>query len=168
MPKKMWTLRTHRVPGVFVFVLIGLFAVMSLTLSLIGLRVYHSVTDTADANSDSQMLLSYLGNKVHAHDTAGGVTVAQQDGLSTLRFLETLEGETYVTTVYAYQGAVWERLAPVSEAFEPDNGERLIAAETLQFAQLSPSLIEATVVLTGGEARTMRMALRTAAAKGVR
>ena len=166
--QRKWALRSHRISSVFVFVLIGLFAVASLTLSLIGLRVYRSVTDAAGENSDAQMLLSYLSNKVRAHDTVGGISVAQLEGIPAMRFFETVEGDSYVTTVYAYQGAVWESLAQANEPFEPENGERLIAADSLAFSLLSPSLIETAVTLPGGEPRTMRVALRAGTAKEAR
>ena len=64
-----------QMPMVFIFLLIGLFAASSLTLTLIGMRVYRDVAAEAESNGDAQMLLSYVGNKVHAYDAAGGVAI---------------------------------------------------------------------------------------------
>ncbi len=158
---------THQIPMLFLFLLIGLFAATSLTLTLIGTRVYRDVAAEAELSGDAQMLLSYVGNKVHAYDATGGVTIETRGGLSALCLYETLDGARYETTIYAYQNAVWERFAPAGDPFDPENGERLIAAASLDFSMPARGLIEARVALADGEARTLRVALRTAAAEGV-
>ena len=157
----------HRISAVFVFLLIGLFAVSSLTLTLIGTRVYSRVTETASQNSDSQLVLSYLCNKVRTFDSEGNVALAQRGGLPALCLYETIEGERYETIVYAYDGALWERFLPAAEdaAFAPADGEKLVEVQTLSFTLLTPNLLEASVVMPNGDARTLRMALRAGSAK---
>ncbi len=155
---------SHSMQGIFLFLLIGLFAILSLTLTLIGTRVYSEVALGAVRSGDAQTILSYLGNKVRAYDAQGGVAIGEQAGLDTLRLLETLDGQIYETTIYAYQGAVWERFAPAGEPFDPADGQRLAEARSLTFAMAAPGLVEATVVMPDGEARTLRMALRSGAA----
>ena len=162
--RKRWTPLSHLMPSVFVFFLIGLFAVASLVLTLIGLQVYRHVTDSASLNSESQMILSYIGNKVRTFDSQGDVAIETRDGLPLLSLRETLDGQLYETNIYAYQGAVWESLVPAGDAFDPENGEQLVMAQSLQYVMLTPNLMEVTVVLPNGERRTMRMALRTQAA----
>ena len=157
----------HQMPMLFLFLLIGLFAASSLTLTLIGTRVYRDVAAEAELSGDAQMLLSYVGNKVHAYDMAGSVAIEARDGLNALCLYETLDGARYETAIYAYQNAVWERFAPADEPFDPENGERLVAAASLDFSMPAQGLIEARVSLAGGETRTLRVALRTAAAEGV-
>jgi hypothetical protein len=151
---------------VFLFLLIGLFAASSLTLTLIGMRVYRDVTARAESNGDAQMLMSYIGNKVHAYDATGGAALAQRGGQTALCLRETIDGTAYETAIYWHDNAVWEWFAPAGEAFDPSGGERLIAARALAFAQLAPGLIEARVELISGEAQATRVALRTAAAGG--
>ena len=74
--KKELSPLSHSIPSAFLFLLIGLFAVSSITLTLIGTRVYRRVTDTAAHNSDSQMVLSYLCNKVRTFDKENSVKFA--------------------------------------------------------------------------------------------
>ncbi len=156
-----------RIPLVFIFLLIGLFAVSSLTLTLIGMRVYRGVTAEADLNGDAQILLSYVSNKVHAYDAAGGVTVDERGGRPALCLHETIDGTPYETVIYWYQDAVWERFAPSGEPFDPSDGERLIAAQALHVSMPTPGLIEAQVLLANGEPQSVQVALRTAAKGGV-
>jgi len=163
--KKTLSQRLHSIPNAFVFLLIGLFAVSSLTLTLIGTRVYRNVTDSAAQNSDSQIVLSYLRNKVRAFDAEDCVRLDEREGLPLLCLYETLSGQRYETSIYAYQGGIWERFAPEGEPFDPNDGERLIDAQSLQWTLLTDHLLEATVVFSDGETSTVRMALRTGAAK---
>jgi hypothetical protein len=157
---------THNVPAVFVFVLIGLFAISSLTLTLIGTRVYRRVTVDASDNSDSQMVLSYLCNKIRTFDSQGSVVLTERDGLPVLCLYEIIEGETYETSVYAYQGALWERFVPADgDEFNPEDGQQLVDVQSLRFTLLSPDLLEATVVMPNGDTRALHMALRAGAAK---
>lgn len=157
--------RFYSIPNAFVFLLIGLFSLTSLTLTLVGTRVYRNVTDSAAQNSDSQIVLSYLRNKVRAFDTQDSVFIDERDGLPVLCLYESLDGQSYETTIYAYQGAIWERFAPAGEAFDPEDGARLIDAQSLQWTLLTDHLLEATVVFDNGTTSTVRMALRTGTAK---
>ena len=123
------------------------------------------MTDSAAQNSDSQIVLSYLRNKVRAFDTQGSIVLDDRDGVPVLCLYESLDGQRYETSIYAYQGAIWERFAPADEAFDPQDGERLIDAQSLQWTLLTDRLLEATVVFDNGTTSTVRMALRTGTAK---
>ena len=152
----------HSIQHVFTFLLIGLFAVMAVLLALSGTRIYREVTVTAAKNSDAQMLLSYIGNKVHAFDAQGQIEIGNENGISTLRLLETVDGKRYVTSLYAFQDAVWERFAPVDQPFEPANATRLTPAASLTFTAAQHSLLQATLVLADGATESIHVGLRAA------
>lgn len=158
--QKKWGSRPHTMQSVFVFLLIGLFALASITLAVIGTRVYREVTAAASNNNDSQMLLSYLSNKVRAFDEDGSVQITNQGGISTLHLSETLEGVSYETTIYCWQGEVWERFAPAEAPFAPQDAAQLTQANSLTFAMIGESLIEATIEMHNGDSHTLHMALR--------
>lgn len=157
---RKYTPLNHSIPSAFVFLLIGLFAVTSLTLTLIGTRVYRSVAGAAARISDSQMVLSYLCNKIRTFDAQGNITLDDRGGTPVLSLTEDVDGEPYETSVYVYQGALREFFAPANEPFNPENGENLAQVSALQFQMLSPSLLEVTVTMPAGDTRTLRMALR--------
>jgi hypothetical protein len=151
---------SHSMPYAFLFLLIGLFALCSLTLTLIGSRVYRRVTDDAAGNSDSQMVLSYLCNKIRTFDAQGSIALTALDGIPVLSMSEDVDGESYETAIYVYDGALRESFAPESDAFNPENGESLVKVSALSFNLISPNLLETTVVLPSGDTRTLRIALR--------
>jgi hypothetical protein len=125
------------------------------------------VAAEAEINGDAQILLSYVSNKVHAYDTAGGVTIKPRGGQAALCLHETVDGTAYETVIYWYQDAVWECFAPIGEDFDPTNGERLIAARSLTVTMPVAGLVEANVTLSNGESQSVRVALRTAVRGGV-
>lgn len=151
---------SHSIPSVFLFFLIGLFALSSLTLTLIGTRVYRGVTDAATGNIDSQMVLSYLCNKVRAFDAEDGVALTTRSGLPVLCLYEDVDGEPYETSIYIYQGTMRECFMPEGDPFVPENGEILTEVSALRFCFVSQNLLETTVVMPNGDTRTLRMALR--------
>ena len=162
---RKYTSLNHSIPSAFVFLLIGLFAVTSLTLTLIGTRVYRSVASTAARISDSQMVLSYLCNKIRTFDAQGNISLDDRDGTPVLSLTEEVDGEPYETSVYACQGALREFFAPADETFDPENGEKLADVSALSFQMVTPGLLEVTVTMPSGDTRTLRMALRAAPAQ---
>ena len=65
----------HSMQGVFVFVLLGLFALMSTLMVLLGAQMYHNTVDLSTANNDGRVLSAYVRSMVRAEDAAQAVTV---------------------------------------------------------------------------------------------
>ena len=155
----------HAIPGLFVFLLVGLFALSALTLTLVGTRVYRRVTDTAAQAGSSQMVLNYLGNKIRTFDARDAVRLETRDGLPLLCLREAVGGDAYETLIYVYHDILWERFAAAEDGFDPEGGEQLARVRSLSFARLTPDLLQATVVMPDGETRTLRVALLAGPAK---
>lgn len=60
--------RKHTADTLFVVLLYGLFALLSLLLILIGARVYKRTVEHTEARGDVRASLSYVANKVRAAD----------------------------------------------------------------------------------------------------
>ena len=158
--KRYSQLIAHSIPNVLIFLLIGVFAVTSVVLTLIGTRVYRHVADTSIQNSDARIMLSYLSNKVRAFDVQDGVVVEEREGLSTLCLYSSVDGQPYETTIYLYNGAVCERFAPKGVPFDPADSEALMDAEALTFTMVAPNLLQASVEIASDVTQTLHMALR--------
>ena len=159
--KRQFRLGSHMISGLFVFLLIGVFAITSLTLTLIGTRVYQRVANEASQNSDSRLALNYLASKLRTFDEAGCVSLETRDGLSVLCLRETYGDQLYETSVYLYDGQICERFALSDGEFDPKEGSPLMAASALHFSALSSQLLETRVTLENGETRSLCTALRT-------
>ena len=155
---------SHMFSGLFVFLLIGLFAIASITLVLSGINVYRHVTTEAALNTEKQIALSYLGNKIHAYDGTGSVSLKTYNGIDVLCLLERFDDEAYETRIYYDDGTLWEQFVSADEAFDSQLGERLTEIESIQFKNVKPDLLQVTVVLPDGSQHTLHMALRSSQA----
>ena len=79
MTTKRWTPRNHAVSGLFVFVLLVVFALLCLTTVFFSVRSYMGVTQDVSAYAEERVLTGYLRGKVRAADTAGAVSLRQED-----------------------------------------------------------------------------------------
>ena len=70
-----------------IFCVIALFAFFmacAILVILFGARVYKSTVEKSNANYSSRTLLSYVTEKIHQNDRAGGVSVGEFDGMPAL------------------------------------------------------------------------------------
>lgn len=151
----------HSVSGLFVFLLIGVFALFSVTLVLTGVRVYRNVTEAAAHNTDYQLALSYLKNKVHTYDHTGGVRVDEENGRQILCLSETIEGEAYETRIFQEGDTIFEQFTAAGDAFDPELGEALTQVKAMRFTVTTPNLLQMDVTLPDGSEHTLHMALRS-------
>lgn len=104
----------HAMSGFFVFCLLGLFALLSAVLVMVGIRACQGVQAAADANSEEQIALSYVLNKVRAHDVTDSISLWNTDGRQVLCLKENLDGEWYETRIFvlmASYASIFAKLA---------------------------------------------------------
>lgn len=151
--------RSHSIAGAFVFLLLGVFAVMSTMLVLFGAQAYRNTVEETAGHNQARILQSFVRNAVLAEDVAGALAVEEAAGLPVLTVTD--ESIGYVKYIYVYDGALRELFISADREFEPEQGEPICAA-----AAMSPSLSGGllTVELTdeNGGASTMTLALRCA------
>ena len=136
----------HGMQGAFVFVLLGLFALMSTLMVLLGAQMYHSTVDRSQYNNESRIMGAYVRSMVRSMD-AGQIGVEAPGGISALALRESWEDEEYVTWIYQYNGQLCEQFTEAEEAFNPDRGTEICPANSLS-AELKDGLL--TVRLTDG------------------
>ena len=88
--------------GVFVFVLLGAFAVMSTLMVLLGAQMYHRTVEHTDLNNAERVLSAYVRSMVRAYDRTDAISVETHDGVVALAMRESFDGEVYVMRLYEY------------------------------------------------------------------
>ena len=156
MMTKRWTPHNHAVSGLFVFVLLVVFALLCLTTVFLSVRSYMGVTQDVSAYAEERVLTGYLRGKVRAADTAGAVSLRQEDTGTVL----CLRQEDWETRIFAYDGNLMEQLCDPAEEFDPELGERIADAAALDGVLKGHQL---TLRLTerSGEVFRMTLALRS-------
>lgn len=151
----------HVISGFFVFCLIGMFAVLATTLTLVGIRAYRNVNSASVGNSEGQIALSYLQNKIHAYDREQGVALKRFDGMDVLCLRETIEGETYETRIYGAAGSLREYFCDQEDEFDAEMGEPLTDIASLSINAETPKLLAVNIGQLDGQTHMTHVALRT-------
>lgn len=174
----------HQISGLFVFVLIGAYAIFSLLLVLIGVQAYRTVVQDSDRNGQIRTTLSYVSNRIRSADGIVRVEQMGEDKKNVLVLEQNYEGERYQTRIYYMpdgfseqddedgqsekapvsetSGALYEQLVSYDEAFDPDMGEQIVAIGTFDITQ-EGNTITLKLTTLEGEPHEMQLKLRTGA-----
>ena len=151
----------HSMQGVFVFVLLGLFAVMSTLMVLLGAQMYRNTVDRAAANNEDRVLGAYVRSMIRAEDAADAMETGEYDGVKTLAMREDLDGEVYVTWLYCYEGQLYEWFTSDDGYFNPTSGTAICPAQRFE-PRLENGLLTVDMTNAKGVRETVRVALRCA------
>lgn len=151
----------HSMQGVFVFVLLGLFAVMSTLMVLLGAQMYRNTVEHATLNNENRVLASYVRSMVRAEDIASAMRVENYDGVEALAMTTVEDGETFHTWLYCYDGWLYEHFTSGSDTLVPEKGTQICPAGKF-IPRIEGNLLTVTMIDAGGELETVRVALRCA------
>ena len=154
--------REHSVSGLFAFVLVGLFTLLSLTIILASIRSYRAMGDSARFVTQERIALGYVSGKLRASGDQKNVSFREEQGIKLLVIRDEADGETYETRIYSDGGILFEQFCDVSVPFSPDDGERIASLPGFTFygegariilrAHLSDGTVAVTsVALRAGE-----------------
>lgn len=127
MTGRRWTPRNHAFSGLFVFLLLAMFALLCLLTVFLSVRSYTGIDRDISAQAQERVLTGYLRGKVRAGDRSGEILLMETDHGQAL----CLRQQDWETRIYAYQGALMEQLCQTGDPFDPELGERIAEAEGL-------------------------------------
>lgn len=154
------TAHRHTIAQAFVFLLLGVFAVLSTLMVLLSAQLYRDTVARTEEHADRRILSSYVTNVVRGSDEAGMISVEQRAGLDVLAMRMEIEGSDYETLVYCYDGALRELFVEAGEEFEPDFGEIICDAQAF-VPEIHDGLLEIGLVDANGCEDRVCIALRT-------
>ena len=143
--------RSHPISGVFVFLLLGIFAMFSTVLVMLGAKAYRGTVEQMDAHNKSRIAPAYVRSMLRADDETGGVSVREEAGLTTVTMYNNYDGDEYLTRIYCYDGTLREWFSDADREFVPDDGETVCPCDGLT-AEVNDGLL--TVNLLSGETWT--------------
>jgi len=158
----------HTIDVVFVLTLACLFAASILMVLMLGANIYGNIQETSEAQFSEKVSLSYIKTKVHSNDIAGGVRTGEFGGVSALYLDSEIDGETFSTIIYSYNGWLKELFASKEDALEEDSwllpelGMPLIEMNhVLHFHFLKPNLLSVEYTDVCGSGGQMFINLRS-------
>ena len=150
----------HSMQGVFVFVLLGLFALMSTLMVLLGAQMYRSTVDRSEYNNEHRVMGAYVRSMIRSMD-GGEISVEQPGGIPALALKETIDDEEYVTWLYVHEGVLYEQFTELDEDFNPLDGTEICPANSLA-AELRDGLLTVNLTDEDDVPSTVQVALRCA------
>jgi len=128
--------RGEKAGGTAALMVFCIFAMLVLTVLVLGASAYRSITATAREGSDERTGLSYVWTMVKNNDNAGNVYVDDFNGLPALIMTEALDDSIYQTIIYHYEGWIYELFTEKSNIFPAGVGVRVMQVESMHFLQL--------------------------------
>ena len=125
---------SHAISGVFVFLLLGIFAVFSTVMVLLGARAYQGTVNRTAAHNADRIAPAYIRSMVRAQDEQASLRIDTVEGMPVITLESGDEEETYLTRIYAWNGQLREWYSSADYAFVPENGEPVCALDELTAA----------------------------------
>ena len=153
--------KSHSISGAFVFMLLGVFAVFSMLLAVLGAQAYRTTVDNSAAHTQKRIVTAFVRNAVRAQDERGAIAVEDHDGLPVLALSSELDGERYVQYIYSLNGKLCELFTSAEYPFAPEDGEPVCDAQRFE-PTLEGNLLTVRVTDANGEPSTVYIARRCA------
>lgn len=150
---------------VLVLLLFGVFAVCILSVLLTSADAYRRLADRDEMSYDRRVASQYLSTRVRQSDVAGGVAVESFDGVDALVLREEIDGAAYEARVYCYDGYLRELFAESGVDFAAEDGEKILAAESMTL-ELEEQTITAEITDPTGQVQTLTLYLRSGEGRG--
>lgn len=157
-------LKKHSISNVFVFLLLGIFALFGTMLVLLGAGTYRHAVERSTIHNDTRIVTSYLRSMVRAADAEGGVSVEGTDASPILVLHGEEDGEAYITRLYVQDGMLMESLADPDEEFDPEWGSEVCPVQSMR-VELSNGLLTVHVE-TDDMQSTLQILLYAAGSEG--
>lgn len=110
----------------------GVFALCVAAVLLTGAGTYQKLTERDSRTFDHRTAARYLTTRYHQ---AAAVEIGDFCGIEAMIIREEFGGRAYLTRVYCYDGSIRELLAAETAQVSPEDGELVMEAECLDFAQ---------------------------------
>ena len=140
---------SHTISGLFVFMLLGIFAIFSTVMVLLSAKAYRGVVDKAATHNSIRVASSYIRTMLRSDDETGVLKIEDAEGVQTIT-MENDYGDIYVTRIYVFDGKLREWFAMKEIPFVPGNGETVCDLDSMD-AEMSDGLLKVKLEENGNE-----------------
>lgn len=156
---------TRKMDTVFIVCLFVLFSFTAGLFVILGATQYRATVDSMNHNYEVRTTSSYLAEKVRQHDTDAGITVTDFCGTKAIALFDTIDGKTYTTYIYYYDGALRELMVGDTASYSPGSGQSIISISSFEPELCDSGLIYITYSDTDGTPHHMYLDFHAATGK---
>jgi len=125
--------RKQNITNLAVLVVFTVFAACVLLVLLAGADLYRNLTERDQRSYDRRTAAQYITTRVRQNDCAGEISVTDFHGVSALVLHQEIGQERYETRIYCCEGYIRELFAAAGSDLLPEDGEKLMEADSLAF-----------------------------------
>ena len=151
----------HTIDMVFILGLLAVFGITSFFVIMIGAKQYQATANRMSDNYETRTISSYLEEKINQNDISGSGAVVQLDSTDALALTQTINGQSYTTYIYAYDGYLWEITVNSDTAVSPGSGQKILETGDMTIEALSSNLFQFTITSTIGEDYSLYVSLNS-------
>ena len=119
----------NKLVGLIPLLLFAILAVSVLSVLFSGTKTYASITNRDSITYANRTTAQYFSTKLKQTDGLIGVEAFGNECAVTLA--ETINGTTYITRLYCYNGYLYELFSPASADVSPQDGEKLLKLNSM-------------------------------------
>ncbi|WP_338546799.1 DUF4860 domain-containing protein [Emergencia sp. JLR.KK010] len=119
-------IQKNHLEGLIALLLFGVFAVCLLIALLAGADAYNGLTTKDRIAYDSRVCGQYIATQVRQNDDMNSVSVTDFGDGNALSLAKEIEGNTYVTLIYSYDGYLMELFCAEGAQLAPEDGEKIM------------------------------------------
>lgn len=116
----------------FSMALFALLVLATLALVLVGSRVYQTLVQGQNQNSNGRAVHAYLYSQLRGADRTNGVVLGEGPQGQALLLQENIDGTVYETRIYLYNSNLMEEYAVQGTLFDPDKAQAVAKAQQFE------------------------------------
>lgn len=156
----------HMVDVLFVLSLFCVFAFSALMLVIIGADVYKKTAAHMDTNYASRISYAYLSEKIRQSDRADSFSVGTYGDGDAFMIGEEINGTTYYTYLYQYDGKLRELFTNTPESLNPSSGQAIMDCLHFSVSPLGDHLFCFSMTSSEGIETTLYVSTRCSVSSG--
>ncbi|MEA5083221.1 MAG: DUF4860 domain-containing protein [Lachnospiraceae bacterium] len=134
--------KRHSIDVFFVLCIFLAFALSISALLVVGAKTYQSISQNTEDNYQLRTSLLYVSNKVKAFNENGMVYKGEFNGGDALFLQENIDGISYVTKIYAYEGQLYELFSEADNDLDAVSGTKITAVSAFEVTEIEKKLLK--------------------------
>lgn len=153
-------MKKRNMSGVLVLLVFAVFTVSILLVLLSGADTVQKLTQRDQRTYHHRTAVQYLTTKVRQSDQADAISIGETDGIPTLVLTEKIDGITYETRIYCYEGYLRELFCGKGAGLAATFGEEILPMADFQIS-LTDGMLSAELSLPDGTTDHVQLQLRS-------
>lgn len=153
--QKLWMINF-----ISVLAILGVFAIGSLVLCNVGVRVYKNIVMNNNENFKQRTSLLYMATKLRQYDRTDSISMKEIDGINVLVLQEPVNTD-YETYIYFQDGAIKELLTEKANPAELNAGLKVVEVQDFQMNMSDDNRLNLCSVDAEGNQEKLTITLRT-------